>query len=80
MYLTPEDHAANPPSSWQVTKAGPRLWRVVDNNGDVITTCPTRREAEEEKTSGSYVKLYEKQGRWFRGEHVPGWRPYKPNA
>lgn len=78
LYSTPERHAANPPSTWRVVKAGPRLWNLVDQNDDVISSHRTKREAEEDKVSGPAVSLYEKEGRWYRGETVVGWKPYVP--
>jgi len=35
------------------------------------------REAEDLKTSGHLVDLYNKEGRWYAGEDIPGWRPFR---
>lgn len=77
MFTTPEDHAANPPESWEVVKAAPRVWRLLIA-GDVAQTFTTRREAEEATQSGRLVETYRKEGRWFAGEQIPGWKPYRP--
>jgi hypothetical protein len=76
LYVTPETHAANPPDSWQVRKVSERSWQLVDTTGAVLETTTTRREAERLKLSGNLVALYDKEGRWFAGESVPGWKPY----
>ena len=62
----------------QVRKAAERSWQLVDKAGAVLHTTTTRHEAEELKSSGTYVALYEKEGRWFAGESVAGWKPYIP--
>lgn len=76
MHLTPEEHDADPPSGWTVKKAGDRLWQLQSRNGGVIDTFTTKTKAEAGKTSGFAFDLYQKEGRWFRGEHVSGWKPY----
>lgn len=76
MYRTPEEHDANPPASWTVAKAGPRLWHLNDASGETIWSFPTKRDAEQARTEGFLADLYEKEGRWFRGEPVTGWKQY----
>ena len=76
MYLTPEDHAANPPSSWTVSKASPTRWQLLDNRGSVLDSFPTKKAAEAAKLSGLVFNLYEREGRWFKGHTPTGWKPY----
>jgi hypothetical protein len=75
LHLTPEEHNADPPSKWTVHKSG-RRWRLLSSTGGVINTYGTKRDAEKAKTVGPYFDLYQKEGQWFRGEPVPGWKPY----
>jgi len=77
MFGSPEEHAANPPSSWKVVKAGPRLWHLTTKAGSVLTSMGTQRAAESGREEGFFANLYEKEGRWFRGEPVSGWKPYQ---
>ena len=79
LHRTPEEHAANPPESWEVVKAAPRLWHLRQAGGQgALATCKTKREAERLRVEGWLVNLYEKEGRWFAGEPVSGWKPYQP--
>lgn len=77
LHRTPEEHAANPPQSWQVVKAAPRVWQLTASSG-VLDTFTSRREAEEAKHTGRWVEQYRKEARWFAGESIPGWKPYRP--
>ena len=80
LHATPQDHDADPPASWTVVKAADRAWRLTSSLGHTIDTFTTRRDAEEERESGRWVNLYAKEGRWFAGEPVTGWKPYAPAA
>ena len=80
LHQTLEEHDADPPSGWTVRKASDRRWQLVSRNGGTIDTFPTKRAAEHAKTSGFAFTLYQKEGRWFRGESIPGWRPYAATA
>jgi len=80
LHTTPTDHDNDPPSAWSVVKKGERSWHLQSSLGGVIGYFTTRREAEEHRTGGRYVKLYEDEGRWFAGEQVRGWKPYEPAA
>lgn len=75
LHLTPEEHDANPPSSWTARKNGNR-WQLVDKSGGVLDTFDTKTKAEAAKSSGFLFDLYQKEGRWFRGETPAGCRPY----
>jgi hypothetical protein len=78
LYADPQEHAANPPESWEVRKAGPRWWQLVDQSGNVLGRAETKRAAEELKVSGFYFKLWHQEARWYAGETVYGWKPYVP--
>lgn len=75
MFLTPEEHVANPPSGWVVVKRG-RRWALESKSGSVIDTFDTKKQAEAGRTYGMYFNLYQKEGRWFKGEPVDTWKPY----
>jgi hypothetical protein len=77
LFATPQEHADNPPSSWAVRKAGRRLWQLCDKQGGVLGSATTKREAESLKGEGFYFNLYNDEGRWFRGERVRDWKPYR---
>ena len=78
LFVTPEEHAANPPETWVVTKAGPARWQLRTAPGAVLSTFPRKRDAEQERRDGFFVRLYEQERRWFAGEPVRGWKPYAP--
>ena len=75
MHLTPEEHDADPPEGWTVRKCG-RKWQLLNRNGGVLDTFDTKKRAEAEKIMGRAFRLYEAEGRWFKGEEVSPWRPY----
>ena len=76
LHSTPERHDADPPEKWQVVKVAERCWHLDSSLGYTLGTYKTRKAAQADKISGFYVNLYEKEGRWFRGEPVAGHRPY----
>lgn len=75
LHLTPEEHDADPPSGWIVRKSG-RKWQLCTSKGGVLDTFDTKKAAEAAKTSGFNFNLYEKEGRWFKGETPPGMKSY----
>lgn len=76
MMFPPEDHAANAPDTWVVVKAMERLWQLKTKDGDVIQSFPTKTRALQARNAGFYPNLYEKEGRWYAGEKIPGWKEY----
>lgn len=80
LFLTPEEHAANPPSSWTVHKAADRIWQLRTTDGSVLDTFPRKRDAELNRTMGHLARLYDREGAWMRGEQVCGWKPYSECA
>jgi hypothetical protein len=77
LHLTPKDHNEDPPQGWTVKKATDKRWQLQSKTGGVIDTFTTKKDAEAAKTSGFAFNLYEKEGHWFKGETVPGWKPYE---
>lgn len=75
LHLNPAAHDADPPASWTVQKCG-RKWNLLSSKGGVLDTFETKAKAEAGKTSGFIFNLYEKEGRWFKGENIPTWKPY----
>jgi hypothetical protein len=76
LHMTLADHDADPPAAWQVVKAGSRNWHLNSSLGATIGSYQTRQAAEAGRESGPFVTLWEQEGRWMRGEAIPGWRPY----
>jgi hypothetical protein len=74
LHLTPEEHDADPPDGWVVEKRGDK-WAVLTKTG-VLVSEKTKKAATAHKTGGPFFDLYQKEGRWFRGERVEGWKPY----
>ena len=76
LFATPEEHAANPPQSWQVVKAAPRLWHLQTTGGTTLDSFTTRHAAETARDQSWLVTLYEEERRWYAGERVNGRRPW----
>ncbi len=76
MFTTAEEHAANPPETWQAVKACERVWHLRTAGGVTLDTFKTRREAEDARASGHWPKFYERLSRWYAGITPPGWKTY----
>lgn len=82
LFLTLEDHDANPPSTWMVTKAGrgaryDHIWLLTTSDGGAtLDTFTTKTAAEAAKVDGLLVRIYDEEGRWMAGETLPGHRSY----
>jgi hypothetical protein len=76
LFSTPEEHAANPPGTWEVHKAGERSWHLRARTGAVLEYCASKREAERRRTDSSTARLYAQEARWYAGEPVTNWRPW----
>jgi hypothetical protein len=76
LFATPEDHAANPPGTWQVVKDWERVWHLNTAAGVTLGSFKTKRDAEEHKRTGFYVDLYAKEGRWYAGKTPAGYRSW----
>lgn len=81
IFASPEEHAANPPSTWEVRQWG-RKWVLVCTKWPITTlaTFTTMREAKQAKITGFLADLYAKESRWYAGESVDNWKPYIPQA
>lgn len=77
-FSTPEQHAANPPESWRVTRVqrGSRVrWevRIHTDSTYPAESFSTKREAEHSiSPEGCFGKLYGDARRYFAGEPVQG--------
>jgi hypothetical protein len=76
LFSNPQEHAANPPESWVIVRAG-RRYRLQTASGIELASFERKRTAEDEKVGGMYVNLYRKESRWYAGESVDGWKPYR---
>lgn len=76
MFQSPEEHAANPPETWQVVKKAERSWDLQLPDGSVLGTYQTKKAATADKDSGHWVTQYEKDGRWYAGITPPGWKSW----
>lgn len=76
LFSGPDEHAANPPESWQVVKAGDRSWHVRTADGATLDRATTRRAADELTRSGHVFTLWHDERRWYAGESVRGWKPW----
>lgn len=75
LFKDPQEHAANPPSSWVVVRQG-RRYALQTASGVTLDTFERAGHASDARTSGHLVTLYDKERRWYAGENVAGWRPY----
>jgi hypothetical protein len=77
LFRDPIEHAANPPATWRVERSG-YVWRVTTKDGTVLSTGDrTKTRAIERCERGFFVTLYAKEARWYAGEQVSGWKPYR---
>lgn len=77
LHTTPAEHQADPPSSWTVKPLAGHRWQLVSSGGATLETFTTKRDALAAKSGGWWVSLYEREGRWFAGLPVPGWKLYE---
>ena len=71
-------HAENPPETWEVRKTGRRWGLFAARAEHPLESFDTKRAALEARSSGWLVKLYDQERRWYAGEHVEGWKDYRP--
>ena len=77
LHLTPKEHNENPPATWEVREIADRRWGVFQRGAEhPMTTQPRKQDAEMCRKMGFLVDMYNKEGRWFAGKTVPGWKPY----
>lgn len=77
LFGTPEEHAANPPSSWLVVKRSERCWHLVTADGaTTLDSFTSRKTALEARENGASAHLWEKERRWFAGDKVDNWKPW----
>lgn len=80
MYLTPEEHAANPPSTWYVEQSATddRRWYLKDRQGTILDAGLTRGGVESMRTHGFMFDLWHDEQLWFHGgdSKIIGRKPY----
>jgi hypothetical protein len=76
LFSGPEEHAANPPETWEVRKLGDRAWSLTTAHAVILETFPTKKLAEAARVDSFYVTLYGKYTRWYAGENVHPWKPW----
>ncbi len=65
MLFPPEEHASNPPETWDAVKVG-RTWQLVTKDGTILQyAIRTKRDALAYRESGFYVKLYAEEGCYY---------------
>jgi len=77
LFSTPEESAANPPSTWKVAKLLPGLWELTTADGGRLDTFTTKTAAEAATESGFLASLYAKEAAWYDGDPVLDWLPYE---
>ena len=77
VYSDPATHAANPPETWVVVKIADRSWQLQDRQGVTLWRATTKRECEYAREVGFIRNLYDDETRWYAGENVRGWKPYR---
>lgn len=76
LFAGPEQHAANPPATWQAVKSG-RAWAVATADGKILEhSHRTKRDALEAVSSGWAARQWDKEARWYAGETPAGQRSY----
>jgi hypothetical protein len=73
LFAGPEEHAANPPATWTVSRVTRSLYALRTKDGTVLATYHRRGDAIQDRR---FSELYDKEARWYAGEPVPGWKPY----
>lgn len=76
LFNGPAEHASNRPETWVVARVG-RQWALQTAGGTTLGRAETRGAAESLRTEGFIANLYAKETRWYAGEPVPGWQPYR---
>lgn len=77
LFSGPDEHAANPPETWEVVKLAERVWALRPAGADYsLNTFTTRHAAEEARSEGSAARLWRQEAAWYAGEAVRGWKPY----
>lgn len=76
IFSGPDEHAANPPSTWRVVRRENRGWHLTLSDDSVLETFSTKREALAAREGGFLFDLYGKESRWYAGDDIEGWKPY----
>lgn len=76
LYITPEEHAANPPSTWRAVKRSTGSWALVDQPGVELERHTTKKAAEAAIEDGMARRQYDRDTRWFAGHTPPGMKSW----
>lgn len=76
LFMGPEEHAANPPSTWNVVKVGSR-WALRTTPDQTFETYRSRKAAEADKVEGHWTCAYAEDGRWYAGDTPAGWKSWE---
>jgi hypothetical protein len=76
LFSTPEEHAANHPTTWKVTKVSSRSWALQTKDGETLETRTTKKDAEQARVTGFLVNLYGRDHSWFAGVTPVGQRSW----
>lgn len=84
LFDTAEEHAANPPETWEVVPTDLGFYELRTKDGRILhPDIRPRERCEELKVAsdgfaGRFVALYERERKWFAGEEGTHWPPYTP--
>lgn len=81
LYADPEQHAANPPETWEIRRiqyGSTVRWelRIDPEQAHAIQSFNTKKAAEAARREGFYFDMWHKESRWYAGENVANWKPY----
>ena len=77
LFGSPEEHAANPPESWEVEKRAEGIWHLKPKGAEYnIDSYPTKKAAEADKREGHWVRQYQSDSDWYAGKPQAGIKPY----
>lgn len=77
LFSTPEEHAANAPSTWNVVKLSERSWALQTATTVELDHFTTKTAAEAAKVEGHWTRAYAAEGRWYAGATPAGWKSWE---
>jgi len=81
LFGSAEEHAANPPESWEVAKVhdAPPIWHLRPKGAEYpLESYSTKKAAEADRVEGHWVREYHRDSDWYAGKPQPGIKPH-PN-
>ena len=76
LFRDPEEHAANPPSSWKVVRVARGNWDLRTVGDVTLDHFKTERAAVAAKRDSWLARLWAQEGAWYEGETPSGYRPW----